>query len=170
MCRTSNVLVRLPVAVFSLAFRKSMPMPWSGCVLPMTPCETPYIYARIRMPPAYVLGSIINIPPVKSCRRRRHFSPQMRVNRFVFLNLPILSHGDHLGVTTSPQSPFPTGYVTLPVDDRLPPLGLIPLHSKGQAVQFPPFFKHSRHMHPDYPVEAHCRRCPRPISRPAAPP
>ena len=131
MCRTSNVLVRLPVAVFSLAFRKSMPMPWSGCILPMTHCETPYIYARIRMPPAYVFGGIISIPPVKSCRRRRHFSPQMRVNRFVFLNLPILSHGDHLGVTTSPQSPFPTGYVTLPVDDRPPPLGLIPLHSKG---------------------------------------
>jgi len=34
-----SVLVRLPVAVFSLACRKSMPMPWSGCVLPMTPAE-----------------------------------------------------------------------------------------------------------------------------------
>ena len=43
------VLVRLPVAVFSLAFRKSMPMPWSGCVLPMTPRELPYIWARVRM-------------------------------------------------------------------------------------------------------------------------
>src|SRR5215467_7844284 len=43
------VLVRLPVAVFSLAFRKSMPMPWSGCVLPMTPRERPYIWARVRM-------------------------------------------------------------------------------------------------------------------------
>ena len=57
----------------------------------------------------------------------------MRVNRFVFLNLPILSLGDHLGVTVSPQSPLPAGYVTLPVDDRPPPLGLMPFHSKGQG-------------------------------------
>ncbi|MQW58479.1 hypothetical protein [Sinorhizobium meliloti] len=28
------VLVRLPAAVFSLAFRESMPMTWSGCILP----------------------------------------------------------------------------------------------------------------------------------------
>jgi hypothetical protein len=34
-------LVRLPVAVFSLAFRKSMPMSWFGCVLPMTPRKRP---------------------------------------------------------------------------------------------------------------------------------
>ena len=34
------VLVRLPVAVFSLAFRKSMPMPWSGCILPMAATDS----------------------------------------------------------------------------------------------------------------------------------
>jgi hypothetical protein len=72
----------------------------------------------------------------------------MRVNRFVFLNLPILSLGDHLGVTVSPQSPFPTGYVTLSVDDRSPPLRLVPLHSKEQGKSFPPFLMHSRHTHP----------------------
>jgi len=33
-----RVLGRLPVAVLVLASRKSMPMPWSGCVLSMTPC------------------------------------------------------------------------------------------------------------------------------------
>jgi hypothetical protein len=44
-----SVLVRLPVAVFSLAFRKSMPMPWSGCILPMTHREHPYVCARVRM-------------------------------------------------------------------------------------------------------------------------
>ena len=58
----------------------------------------------------------------------------MRVNRFVFLNLPILSLGDHLGVTVSPQSPLSAGYVTLPVDNRSPPLRLMPLHSKGQGI------------------------------------
>nr|AJW29932.1 hypothetical protein pLM19O1_p71 [Ochrobactrum sp. LM19]AJW29941.1 hypothetical protein pLM19O1_p62 [Ochrobactrum sp. LM19] len=57
---------------------------------PHDPIRPTYIYDRIRMPPTYVSGSVISIPPVKPCRRRRPFSPQMRVNRFVFLNLPIL--------------------------------------------------------------------------------
>jgi hypothetical protein len=43
------------------------------------------------------------------------------------------SLGNHLGVTTSPQSPLPAGYVTLPVDGRSPPLGLMSPRSKGQA-------------------------------------
>jgi hypothetical protein len=99
-----------------------------------------YMYDRTRVPPTYVSGATISIPPVKPCRRRRHFSPRMRVNRFVFLNLPALSLGDHLGVTTSPQSPLPAGYVTLPVDGRSPPLGLMPPHSRGQGIRsYPPF-------------------------------
>lgn len=43
------------------------------------------------------------------------------------------SLGNHLGVTTSPQSPLPAGYVTLPVDGRSPPLGLMSPRSRGQA-------------------------------------
>lgn len=39
----------------------------------------------------------------------------MRFNRFVFLNRPMLSLEAHLGVTASPQAPFPTDFVTLPV-------------------------------------------------------
>jgi hypothetical protein len=39
----------------------------------------------------------------------------MRFNRFVFLNLPMLSLETHLGVIASPQAPFPADYVTLPV-------------------------------------------------------
>jgi hypothetical protein len=39
----------------------------------------------------------------------------MRFNRFVFLNRPMLSLEVHLGVTISPQTPFPTDFVTLPV-------------------------------------------------------
>ena len=84
------VLVRLPVAVFSLAFRKSMPMSWSGCVLPMTLHEHATSMLTFGCAPSYISSVIISIPPVKPCRRRRHSSPQMRVNRFVFLNLPIL--------------------------------------------------------------------------------
>jgi len=39
----------------------------------------------------------------------------MRINRFVFLNRPMLSLEIHLGVTVSPQTPFPADYVTSPV-------------------------------------------------------
>jgi hypothetical protein len=38
----------------------------------------------------------------------------MRFNRFVFLNLSILSLEVRLGLITSPQTPFPTDFVTLP--------------------------------------------------------
>ena len=65
----------------------------------------------------------------------------MRVNRFVFLNLPILSLGDHLGVTGSPRSPLPAGFVILPIDDKLPPLRLMPLHSKKQGIRISSFLK-----------------------------
>ena len=58
------------------------------------------------------------------------FSPQTRMNRFVFLNLSVLSLEVHLGVTASPHTPFPTGYVTLPVHGRSPPLRLMPSHSR----------------------------------------
>src|SRR3546814_3642453 len=57
------------------------------------------------------------------------------------------SLGDHLGVTASPQFPLPAGYVTLPVDSRPPPLGLMPPHSRGQGIRsIPPFsfaFQHT---------------------------
>ena len=58
------------------------------------------------------------------------FSPQTRINRFVFLNLSVLSLEVHLGVTASPHTPFPTGYVTLPVHSRSPPLRLRLSHSR----------------------------------------
>jgi len=106
---------------------------------PLGPCKAPYICARIRVSPATCPSTPFSIPPVKPCRRRRHFSPQTRVNRFVFLNLPILSLGNHLGVTVSPQFPLPAGYVTLPVDSRLPPLGLMLPHSRKQARHTPSF-------------------------------
>jgi hypothetical protein len=41
----SNALVRLPIAVFTLAFRKLIPTPRSGYILPVTPCKLPYFYS-----------------------------------------------------------------------------------------------------------------------------
>lgn len=58
----------------------------------------------------------------------------MRFNRFVFLNRPILSLEVHLGVTASPQTPFPTDYVTLPVSSRSPPIRLSSPRSRRRAV------------------------------------
>ena len=124
---------------------------------PLSPCKAPYICARIRVSPATCPSTPFSIPPVKPCRRRRHFSPQTRVNRFVFLNLPILSLGNHLGVTVSPQFPLPAGYVTLPVDSRLPPLGLMLPHSRKQARHTPSFLNAFRaDASPISRGEAHC--------------
>src|SRR5450432_4612345 len=57
----------------------------------------------------------------------------MRFNRFVFLNRPMLSLETHLGVTASPQVPFPADFVTLPVFSKSPPLRLTPSRSRGRA-------------------------------------
>src|SRR5690606_28662501 len=51
----------------------------------------------------------------------------MRFNRFVFLNRPMLSLETYLGVTASPQAPFPTDYVTLPVSASHRRFGSLPL-------------------------------------------
>ena len=135
-------MVRLPIAVFILAFRKSLLMPWSDCVLPMTPCKASYISVCIWVFMGYISLNTISILPVSPCRQRRRFSPQMRVNRFVFLNLPILKpRGSSWRNGLAPQSPLPAGYVTLLVDSRSPPLGLMPFHSEEQGISYkPPFF------------------------------
>lgn len=58
----------------------------------------------------------------------------MRFNRFVFLNRPMLSLEAHPGVTASPQAPFPTDFVTLPVPASHRRFGSLPLIAeKGQA-------------------------------------
>lgn len=57
----------------------------------------------------------------------------MRFNRFVSLNRPMLSLEAHLGVTASPQAPFPTDFVTLPVSSKSPPLRLTFSRSRERA-------------------------------------
>ena len=60
----------------------------------------------------------------------------MRFNRFVFLNRPMLSLETHLGVTVSPQAPFPTDFVTLPVHSKPPPLRLIPFAAREGHARY----------------------------------
>lgn len=79
---------------------------------------------------AYISCVIISNPPVKPCKRRRHSNPQMRVNRFVFLNFRYFSLG---GPSQRNGFALPAGYVTLPVDDRSLPLGLMPIAAGSKA-------------------------------------
>jgi hypothetical protein len=135
-----RALGRLPVAVLVLASRKSMPMPWSGCVLSMAPASSLHMCphlddSRHTCPAASSAfrllsrvgegdNSALGCGLTGSCSSTfQHYSLE-----------------DHLGVTASPQSPLPAGYVTLPVDSRSPPLGLMPPHSRGQGIRsIPPF-------------------------------
>src|SRR5471030_2929332 len=66
----------------------------------------------------------------------------MRSNRFVSLNRPMLSLETHLGVTASPQAPFPTDFVTLPVSASHRRFGSPPLAAEeGHA----PVLQHQLH-------------------------
>ena len=102
-------------------------------------------FARIR---SYIYPHLMCTPPIKPCRWRRHFSPQTRINRFVFLNLPILSLVTHLGVTVSPHAPFPTGYVTLSAYDKSPPFRLSSSRNRGRSsISSPPCFRYMYSKH-----------------------
>jgi hypothetical protein len=67
----------------------------------------------------------------------------MRLNRFVFLNRPMLSLEAHLGVIASPQAPFPADFVTLPVSASQRRFGSFPLAAEERQV-------------PDYKLIGHC--------------
>ena len=128
-----SVLVRLPVAVFSLAFRKSMPMSWSGCILPMTQygrhtSTTVFGCRRLTCPAASSAFRLLSRVGEGDLSALRCGLTGSCSSTFQYFSL-----GNHLGVTASPQSPLPAGYVTLPVDGRSPPLGLMPPYSRGQA-------------------------------------
>src|SRR5258706_4677617 len=79
---------------------------------------------------------------VKRCRQGCHFNPQVRINRFVSLIRPMLSLEIHLVVTDSPQIPFPTDYVTLPVSASHRRFGSLSLvaekgHSRHNSNKLP---------------------------------
>lgn len=133
-----HALGRLPVAVLVLASRKSMPMPWPGCVLSMTPrrrrtCPPAFGFRRatyLANSSAFRLLSRVGEGDISALGCGLTGSCSSTFQRY--------SLGDHLGVTASPQSPLPAGYVTLPVDGRSPPLGLMPPHSRGQGIRSVP--------------------------------
>lgn len=140
ICWTFRHWGRLPVAVLALAFRKSMPMPWPGYVLSMAPCGRPTCTlafgCRRHTSPApssaFRLLSRVGEGDISALGCGLTGSCSSAFQHY--------SLGDHLGVTASPQSPLPAGYVILPVDGRSPPLGLMPPRSRGQGIRsVPPF-------------------------------
>ena len=149
----SNALGRLPVAVLVLASRKSMPMPWSGCVLSMTP------RGRATFPATFGCRRLTS-PTTSSAFRLLSRVGEGDISALgcgltgsCSSTFQHYSLGDHLGVAASPQSPLPAGYVTLPVDGRSPPLGLMPPHSRGQGIRSIPPFSFAFQT---YAREAHC--------------
>ena len=102
------------------------------------------------MPPTYVSGGIVGISPRKPCRRRRHFSPRMRVNRFVFLNLPMLKPREPSRRNGFASTPFtcglrhPAGWQQVTAA-----WAHAPLTAEGKAIsRFLLSPLHSSHMHP----------------------
>jgi len=66
----------------------------------------------------------------------------MRFNRFVFLNRPMLSLEAHLGVIASPQAPFPTDFVTLPVSASHRRFGSFPPATEKRQARYCNFVEH----------------------------
>ncbi len=128
----SSVWRRLPIAIFTLACCKLVHPVRISCALSIPLLATTWLFvARSRSEP-YLYSLLGHTPPISRVGGGDTFSPQTRINRFVFLNLSILSLEVHLGLTASPHTPFPTGYITLPVHGRSLPLRLMPSHSRGQ--------------------------------------
>ena len=129
--------VRAPLdarTIRSLAFRKSMPMSWFGCILPMTPYGRPtyttvFGCRRLTFPAASSAFRLLSRVGEGDLSALRCGLTGSCSSTFQYFSLE-----NHLGVTASPQSPLPAGYVTLPVDGRSPPLGLMPPRSRGRQV------------------------------------
>src|SRR5450631_2269230 len=118
---------------------------------PLGPRKTPYIYARVRVSPATYPLTPFSIPPVKPCRRRRHFSPQTRMNRF---RVPQPSD-------TQPREPSRrNGFCLNSLYLRAPsPCQLTAGHRRlgscfptagSRHVKLPPFSMHSEQMPPQF--------------------
>ncbi len=130
----SNTLVRLPVAVFALAFRKSMQTPRASDALHAAPsCRAMYTTALCNLmhtchqfAPTFHLLSRVGEGDISAHRYELTGSCSS--------NLPMLSLEVHLGVTTSPHTPFPAGYVTLSMCNRSPPLRLSSAHRSGWTI------------------------------------
>ena len=108
-------------------------VPGPSYALSRVPCVMDYDSIAHSSAAFLLVYSRFRVLPVKRCGQGCLFNPQMRFNRFVFLNRPVLSLETRLGVTASPQAPFPADYVTRPVSDLSPPLRLTSSRNRRRA-------------------------------------
>ena len=102
------------------------------------PPRASYICARVRIPPSYCPAASSAFRLLSRVGEGDISALRCGLTGSCSSTFQYFSLGNHLGLTASPQSPLPAGYVTLPVDGRSPPLGLMPPHSRGQVI-----FSHS---------------------------
>lgn len=121
-CLDSNILRKLPVALFILACRKLAGGSSSDCEKKLLTRFSAYMSDYLRPATA-----------IYRCRFPLHnlsdhighgdiFNPQRRINGFMFFSLSVLNLEDHLGLVISPQSPLSAGYITLRACRRSLPL------------------------------------------------
>lgn len=121
-CLDSNMLRRLPVALFSLACRKmaevsSVSVRARCCPGVPHTCQNTFdrqVHTYYRRFLLHDLSDHVGRGDV--------FNPQRRINGFMFFSLSALNLEDHLGLVISPQSPLSAGYITLRACRRSLPL------------------------------------------------
>lgn len=121
-CLDSDILRRLPVALFILACRKLAEV--SNAERDRRCCPGVSHTCRKHLRPAvltyhcqFLLHGLSD-----HVGRGDVFNPQRRINGFMFFNLSVLNLEDHLGLVISPQSPLSAGYITLQACRRSLPL------------------------------------------------
>lgn len=114
----------LPVAGLILACCPSSGASRSRDALPATPWACAYMSQTLGPPGGFLPSDGTPDLPVKPCRPGRHFHPQMRVNRFVFLNPSVLSRRCILASRLRRTPHCPADYVTVPASGTSPPRGL----------------------------------------------
>ncbi len=112
-CLDSNILRRLPVALFILACCKLAEVSSAsvrGAVVPVFRIHVKTTFDR-QVHTYYRRFLLHDLSD--HVGRGDVFNPQRRINGFMFFNLSVLNLEDHLGLVISPQSPLSAGYITL---------------------------------------------------------
>ena len=119
-CLDSDILRRLPVALFILACRKLAEVSNASVM----DAAVPVFRIHVKTPPAVLTYhcQLLLHGLSDHIGRGDVFNPQRRINGFMFFSLSALNLEDHLGLVISPQSPLSAGYITLQACRRSLPL------------------------------------------------
>lgn len=120
-CLDSDILRRLPVALFILACRKLAEVSNASVMGAAVPVFRILVKAPLTGS-AYISLPVLLHDLSDHVGRGDIFNPQRRINGFMFFSLSVLNLEDHLGLVISPQSPLSAGYITLQACRRSLPL------------------------------------------------